>query len=409
MKTRGFTLMEVVVTLAILGIVIGALFGVVQGQQTAFYQGNLQRAAQGSARAAFAYVEERVAQAGYGMEPSLAFDFTSPVAPCPFASCPRDSTSDNDELVFYSRNAQYWVPASYTAEPVGNAWRITSFDALGGTVNVNARANDVFARGRIVQAVCSGTTAYAYGTVAQTVKAAAAGSLQITLLPVDATNPFRRQDVAQSAVAAGCFGSGQARLFLIDRFRFHVRPVTVSGAVVPYLVLDPGLDANGDGFDPGEEIIVAEGIETFQVAYELTNTALAARGSVPGTPITFTQGDLGATAGNGMTTLRFPGTITDPATETVYDPTSWFGYAVGPPPASQRLTDHQANIRAVRVSLRARAPATNPSGGAPGALVPVLNQDTLPAWIDPRVNYDRARVDGTILVRNMVSRGLLDR
>jgi type IV pilus assembly protein PilW len=404
MKTRGFTLLELVVTLAILLIVIAAIFGVVQGQQTAFYQGNLQRAAQSSARAAFAYVEQRLAIAGYGMDASLAFDFTSPVAPCPLSSCPRDATNENDELVFYARNDRYWAPTDYAVEPVGNAWRITAGDA--SSVTVNARAGDLFAKGRILQAVCAGGTYYAYFTVSTTTPVTTPGPLAIPLAPVVTANPFQRQDVMLATVTGNCFTGGQARLFLIDRYRFHVRPVTVNGAVIPYLVLDPGLDVNGDGWDANEEIIVAEGIETFQVAYEMTNSALAARGSAPGTAIALTPDVLGATSGTGMSTLVFPGTVT--ASQTAYGPTSWFGYAVGPPAASQRMTDHQANIRAVRVSLRARAPSPNPSGGAPGVLVPVLNQDTLPAWIDPNVNYDRARVDATIPVRNMIARGLLD-
>jgi hypothetical protein len=127
---------------------------------------------------------------------------------------------------------------------------------------------------------------------------------------------------------------------------------------------------------------------------------------VPGTAIVFTPGFPGVTTGNGMTTLQFPGVVA--AGQRDYDPSSWYTYAVGPPAADQRLTDHQANIRAVRVSLRARAPTPNPTGGTAGVLVPVQNQDTLPAWLDPKINYDRARVDGTVLVRNMVSRGLLD-
>jgi type IV pilus assembly protein PilW len=400
MKTRGFTLLEVVVTLAILMVVIGALFGVVQGQQTAFYQGNLQRAAQGQARAAYAYVAEKLANAGYGMDPSLAFDFTSAVAPCPLAACPRDATNENDELVFFSRNDRYWCPSVYTDEPVGNAWRILS--VAGDTARVNARTGDVFAAGRILQAVCGGADTYAYFTVAQTVRATGAGGLDIPLVAAVPTNPFRRQDQAYAA----CFQTGQARAFLIDRYRFHVRPVTVEGVVVPYLVLDPGLDANSDGWDEAEEIVVAEGIETFQIAYELTNTTLAARGSVPGTAILFTPGFPGVNAGTGMTTLQFPGVVAPGQFE--YEPTSWYSYAVGPPPADTRLTDHQANIRAVRVSLRARGPSQNPSGGVAGVLVPVQNQDTLPGWLNPNVNYDRSRVDGTVLVRNMVSRGLLD-
>jgi type IV pilus assembly protein PilW len=401
---RGFTLIELMVTLAIAGIVLAALFGVVQGQQTAFYQGNLQRAAQASLRSAMAYVEQRVATAGYGMDPALAFDFTSAVAPCPALAnpCPRDSTGGNDELVFYARNPRYWTPDNYVIDPVGNAWRITAL--AGNTVTVNAHGGEVFARGQILQAVCKGALGYAYFTVATT-STPSAGSATVQLTAPSSSNPFQRQDAATDA----CFTNGEARMFLIDRFRFHVRPTQVGPVVQPYLVLDRGLDVNNDGWDENEEIVIAEGIEVFQVGYDLTNPALATRGSIPGTAIALTGGFPGATVGNGITTLQFPGTLSPG--QNAYQPTSWFSYSLGTPwmpidPA--RLTDHQANIRAVRISMIARGPDPTPAGGSAGVLTPILNQDTLPAWINREVEYNRARVDTVVSVRNMTTRGLLD-
>jgi type IV pilus assembly protein PilW len=402
-KARGFTLLEVVITLAILLIVIGALFGVVTGQQAAFFEGNMQRAAQGSVRAALSFVSQKVADAGFGMDPVLAFDFTSTVAPCPTLAnpCARDRVDGNDELVFFARNSRYWVPDDYATDPAGNAWRIGSVSS--SEVVVRARANDAFPKGRILQAVCRGATRFAYFTVSQTVSTTAVNnSFSIPLEAVSTTNPFLRQDQA----ADTCFSTGEARLFLIDRFRFHVRPVAVSGQVIPYLMLDAGLDANNNGWDEGEEVVVAEGIESFQVAYDLTSSALAPRGSVAGTAIAFTAGFPGVTTGSGMTTLQFPGTVLPGQTD--YQPTSWFDYSVGPPAHATRLTDHQANIRAVRVSLVGRAPNPNASGPGTGTLLPVLNQNALPTWLDVRASYNRTRVDATVPVRNMTSRGLLD-
>lgn len=408
-RARGVTLVELLVALAVSAVVLTALFGVVQSQQTAYFEGHLQRAAQGSARQALAYVEQRLALAGYDMDAPLAFDFdrygilADYPAPCPLTGgCPRDAIDGNDELVFHARNPRYWLPDLSTAEPRGNAWRVTGIS--GNTLTVNARTGDRFVKGRVLQVVCKGATRYAYMTVAQSAGPATAdGALPITLMTHVASDPFRRQD---TTTADGCFTSGEARAFLIDRFRFHVRPMQVGVDTRPYLVLDTGLDANGDGADPAEEIIVAEGVESFQVGYVMTNASLAPRGTVAGTLITFTAGATGAITGDGMTTLQFPGTV-DPAFSE-YRPTSWYGYGVGPPPATQRLTDHQANVRAVRIAIVARGPEPDPGAPHGDVLLPILNQNQLPSWISTSVPYNRARIETSVLVRNMTTRGMND-
>ncbi len=408
-RPRGFTLVELLVSVAIGAIVLAALFGVVQSQQSAYYQGHLQRAAQGSARQALAFVEQRLAMAGYGMDAPLAFDFQYyPALPCPSlaAGCPRDSVNGNDELVFYMRNPRYWVPEDRSGvfQPSGNAWRVVTLGS--SSITLAARIGDHFERGRILQVVCQNGEKYAYMTVAQGVPTqTAAGSVTLTLVTAVATNPFQRQD---AAAAEACFTGGGARAFLIDRFRFHVRPVQGPSGVVPYLVLDTGLDRNNDGPDEAEETIVAEGIESFQVGYVMTNSALAPRGTTPGTTIAFAPGAAGATSGSGMTTLQYPGLVNPGQWE--YQPTSWFRYAVGPTPmvASERLTDHQANIRGVRLVIVARGPDPDPAIGRQDYLLPILNQNALPSWISATAPYSRARVETTVPVRNMVARAMND-
>jgi type IV pilus assembly protein PilW len=413
-RPHGFTLIELMISTAIGAIVLASLFGVVQSQQTAFYQGHLQRAAQSSARSALAFVEQRLATAGYGMDAPLAFDFQYyPAAPCPALAptgCPRDSVSGSDELVFYARNPRYWVPLdrSGAVQPSGNAWRVTGLS--GSSITLSARAGDHFEKGRILQLVCQNGSSYAYVTLAASVpKQAGPTGVTITLVPSVATNPFLRQDAAV-ADTSGCFTGGGARAFLIDRFRFHVRPVAVGGneGVRPYLVLDTGLDAHNDGPDEAEEIVVAEGIESFQVGYVMTNSALTPRGTTPGTQITLTAGATGAASANGLTTLQYPGLVNPGQWE--YLPTSWYRYAVGPTPmvASERLTDHQANIRAVRIVIVARGPDPDPVLGRPDVLLPILNQNALPSWIPASTPYSRARVETTVPVRNMVARAMND-
>jgi type IV pilus assembly protein PilW len=424
-RARGVTLVELLVALAISGIVLATLFGVVQSQQTAYFQGHLQRAAQSSARQALAYVETRLATAGYGMDAPLALDFRGYGAsdagnpqPCPAlaAPCDRDRIDGNDELVFYARNPRYWVPEDRagTVQPVGNAWRVVNVDLA--SVQLQLKPNDLIERGRILQLVCKDGGRYLYATVSQTTRATAGlapGAVETKQIPLYgslAANPFRRQELA---AADACFTGGNARAFFIDRFRFHVRPVNVGGTVGvrPYLVLDSGLDVNGDGWDEGEETIVAEGIESFQVGYVLTGTAAGfpARGTTPGTRITWVPGMPGSTTGNAnVTTLVYPG-VPDPG-EWEYQPTSWYRYAVGPTPAvaAERLTDHQANVRGVRVVLVARGPEPEPSKARVEPLVPILNANALPPWISTTVAYNRARVETTVPVRNMTARAMND-
>jgi type IV pilus assembly protein PilW len=414
---RGVTLIELLIALAITSVLLAALFGVVQSQQTAYFQGHLQRAAQNSARSALAYVEQRLATAGYGMDGSLAFDFqyygsAAEPMPCPAlaAGCPRDSVNGNDELVFYARNPRYWVPddRSGAVEPRGNAWRVLAVGA--GSVTVNARQKDVFEKGRILQVVCKDGAKYAYMTVSQTVGPLLADTpgLSIPLVASVASNPFRRQDLN---AADGCLSSGLARAFLIDRFRFHVRPVATGGGNYdPYLVLDRGLDLNNDGPDEAEEVVVAEGIESFQVGYVMTlsTPSFPPRGTSPGIAIAFAPGPTGNTSGTGMTTLQFPGLVNPGQWE--YQPTSWYRYAVGPVPviANERLTDHQANVRGVRVVIVARGADPDPAKRRNEILLPILNQNALPSWIAATVPYNRARVETTVIVRNTTSRGMND-
>jgi type IV pilus assembly protein PilW len=407
---RGLTLVEIVIAMAVTALVMASVLTIVESQQRAYYQGHRQRAAQSAARAAMLYLEQELAVAGYGLDAPLAFDFDRYAGPCPaeMAPCDRDATGNADEIVFYRRNPRFWVPEDYLAEPRGKAWRIT---ALGGSdVTVNARGGDVFLKGQVLQAVCRAGSDYVYFTVATTAAApedpdpANVHPLTIPLEAALADEPFRRQDAAADA----CFTSGMARLFLVERRRIHLRPVLDGPAYVPYLVLDTGLDENRDGtVDAADEMILAEGIEVLQFAYVMTSNDLAPRGIVPGAPIAMVRGSPGATAGDGLTLLQFPGLV-QPGVS-IYRPTSFYGYTFGPPPASQRLTDHQANIRAVRVTVGARSPTPAPTSNVRTTqIVPVMNMDALPAWLDPSDHYARVTLTTAVPVRNMAVRAMTD-
>jgi type IV pilus assembly protein PilW len=460
-RSQGFTLLELMIALGASAFVIAGVVGAVLAQQRAYFSGQRMRAAQSSARAALLYIEDRLKVAGFGMDPALAFDFGFyTTGPCPTeaSGCPRDATNDFDELVFYSRNPSYWVSRDGTGNPVGHAWSIIGVSST--TVSVTANPGDTFLAGQILAAVCPGGQYYAYMTVgANTSKPATdttSGGLDVPLAAVDTSTPFKRQDLAQAPgidppqyfnsavtgfatppVASACFQSGTARLFQIDRYRFHIRPVAVGGfpggktKYDPYLMLDMGVDRNQDGvIDASDELVIAEGVELMQVAYLMANPALPTPvvGITPGTAITFATGLPGSTAvGDEITTtpaipalpLSFSYAPTLTPSSNAYGGSSWYSYSLTPPlPANHpRQTDSQANIRAVRVALVVRSPEPDSAGGAtPIALdgtFQLYNLNTIPAWISSNAypsawdGYQRVQVEASVLVPNMTTRGMI--
>lgn len=421
--SRGFTLVELLVATVVSAIVIAGVYVAVNHQQRAHHNGERQRAAQGSARDALLSLERIVPIAGYGMDAPLALDldrYAVPAALCPApmaGDCFRDSTNGPDELVVMTRDPTYWTPALYATNPAGHSWRITALTA--DDVTFVAHGGERFAAGQILQAVCRGGSVYAYFTVRDNAPAAgpaAAGPLTVTLATADVADPYRQQgwatNVLYSAVNA-CFASGQARLFLINRYRFHVRPVQTGQSIVPYLLVDQGKDVNFDGtIDERDETVLAEGIEDFQVAYVMNNSALAPRGLAAGTAVPMTRGTVSAAtqSPSGLTTPVFPGTADGqpPPAQCVYAPSSFYPYSVGPPSHALRNTDHQANVVAVRIGIVARAvdPEPDPnSGELPQSL---YNRNALPSWVSATTKYARVRVEATLPLRNTYVRGMND-
>ncbi len=451
----GVTLIELLVALMVSAAVMAGVVATVASQQQAYYNGHQMRSAQMSARSALLFMEQRIAMAGFGMDPALTFDFAwygnpsgAAGAPgvegfpapllCPAAmtnGCPRDATNNADEIVFYERNANYSWPIG--GNPVGRAWQATSI--AGDVLTLQARVNDRFPRGQILLAVCeTDGNSYAYVTVATSVTTAAAGPLQVNLIPsaTAPASPFRRQDVATSAAPPGV-ASGSCpliRVFQIDRYRFHIRPVAVDnygGTIVytPYLMLDQGIDANGDGLvDEQDEFFVAEGIELIQFAYVFGAAAVPTAGdgvsAAPGTAITLTPEAVGAQGDvtpNRITTTVFP---LAPPTQgrSIYNPSSWYPQSMS---SALRQTNNQGNIAAVKISLVARAPDrdtqtnTTLSVVAPLALqFPLFNYAPaagLPVWIYQNWNrgvpgddaYQRLQIETSIPAPNMAVRGMI--
>jgi len=123
------------------------------------------------------------------------------------------------------------------------------------------------------------------------------------------------------------------------------------------------VDANRDGaVDEADEVIIAEGVEILQFAYVMSSSALDPRGATAGTAIVMARAADGATAGDGMTLLDSPHRRA--GTSLYSRPASTGTRSARSGSTLHRLTDHQGNIRAVRIALVARSATPAPSSSA---------------------------------------------
>lgn len=413
---RGFTLLELMIAMFISILVLTMAVAAANLQQRAYYSGQRDRTAQEEARTASIFLQQKLPQAGYGVDATLAIDFSYHGCATQ-VGCLRDSTGGPDELVFYARNPEYWVPQGVSGGTCkGHAWSLKSFAADNSSATLVVHEGDTFLPGQILQAICPQTLNYAYFTVsAAATKGAGDGELDVPLEPVVLGNPFRRQDVAVRLGLTSCpdpAGATMGRVFQIDTYRFYINPVAVGGGrTVPYLMLDRG----------GDEVVVAEGIEDMQVAYVFSNPALGTAGIEAETPITFTVASLvngkqetpDTDAPNRIARTLFLPPDPLPALQTEYVHASFYQYKLADP---IRQTHLQANIRAIRVALVARSPdpdVTTRSSLVVDSDFTLFNQKGAPTWVTdaPKLaggtdGYQRVVVDFTVDLPNMMVRAL---
>ncbi|HET9752695.1 MAG TPA: type II secretion system protein, partial [Myxococcales bacterium] len=74
-QSRGFTLVELLVSVAILSVVMAGISGVLIKQSQASAVQSAQRDLEESARLALLELASAVRMAGYGIDPPAAFDF----------------------------------------------------------------------------------------------------------------------------------------------------------------------------------------------------------------------------------------------------------------------------------------------------------------------------------------------
>jgi type IV pilus assembly protein PilW len=385
MRARGFSLIELLVAMAVSLIVVAAAVSLLIGTQRLFQTGTEDRALQETARVAMGELVGNLAMAGYGLDPTFAFDFGQantimdriPIGDqarfggydCANPAVCRDSITGPDELVFYARDPMFGKDLT---GPVG----ASSITLVGPVTNLNP--------GQVLQIMCYGGSSQWYWAYVSVAKVDQSNPLQVavTLTPSPGLAydfPYQNQLLTEKA----CFGAGVRRAFKIDRYRYFIATIDAAGNVQPwqtpgarpYLMLDQGLsDANGPVSVP-----IAPDVEDLQVSYVFP-LADAASG----------QQLVGATSG-----------VRVDASATGIDLAPALGIPAFSTPSLDpiRTTHHPANIRAVRVAITVRSGLIDPK--LPDAAVPAaLNRPDVPG----EAGYRRLVFESTAATHNLESR-----
>ncbi len=344
-RPRGFTLVEMLVSLVIVAFMAAAAMALMGQQQRAFQNTSAERALQETARAALTEMGQNLRRAGFGIEPYFAFDFgplnittTTPAIVSQGYLCAtpvscRDGTNGTDEIVFHARDPGF-------GRSLASAPTTATLTIAGGL-------QSPLYQGQILQVMCSGAADWAYVTVGAIAPAnwvppaAPPATTTITLAAGVAGNPFPYQN---GKLTTACFVASpvaEMRVLKVDRFRYYVArfadadapgPCTPTSGCRPYLMLDRGLtDAGGN---PLQEP-VAPDVEDLQVAYVFPNAT--------GGPVTV-GATLGTPIANGATGIDLS------APPPVFN---------DPDDAATRNNRSPANIRAVRLTVVTRTPGAD--------------------------------------------------
>lgn len=260
-ESRGFTLVELLVTVAILSVVMAGISGVLIKQSQASAVQTAQRDLEESGRLALLELGNAVRMAGYGIDPPAAFDFaryacTTPDTPTTCNGGGRDRTDAPDEMVVAYRDPLF--ARSSTAPLTGT----TGAGPFG--VTLNAPLTRPIEVNRIVELVCAGGDTADYLAVST---AAAAGDSLLTLRQLTAADGF----FPSTAPANTCYTT--AAVLLVERTRYYVANDTDG---VPSLFRDRG---------KAVPELLFRGIEDVQFTYDIVQpqppSVFAADGGAP--------------------------------------------------------------------------------------------------------------------------------
>ena len=321
---RGFTLIEVLISVAILAFVISGISAVLVKQGQASATQSLERDLEESGRLALLENGRNVRLAGYGIAPVAAFDFDRYACTTPGvgATCPgggRDRIDGPDEIV-----VSYRDPSFYR--------NVTGMVGAGPyTATIDRALTNPILAGRIVQLLCTGAEPSAY--VALSADAATLATT-LTVRQLTAADGY----YPTAAPSDACFATGG--LMLVERVRYFVANDTDG---VPALFKERGR---------GGQERMYRGIEDLQITYDIgqppAGSQFAAGGATPAVaPVVCNGGwtfGLCNAAGTPDEGAGQPDWRND-----IYD-------------SVNRYTGHPLNVRNVNLFVVARASRASPDG-----------------------------------------------
>lgn len=416
LRSRGFTLLELLVGAAVGALVLVGISLTFISQARQYQAHANRRGLQANARQAMSFMERRLRDAGYGVDPDRAI--------IPYDSF--DAANNATGQGFPDAFIVHW------RDPL---FRRVATGATAAAITLPAPIGVELRRGQILLVLCSPVTVpvsindlmvnaqppHAFVTVGQFVADNAAN------IPLDQTDPaaapnsplampgrlFHEQF---SGLNNPCFTSAASppQIVLVNRAAFYLAAFDDGrGTRVPYLMMHSGLDLPTAGNPMGDSVIneqdavpVAAGIEQLQVAYILdTNDEDDPRPPVSSnyrfadnSPIVRgVEADMD-NLHYGENWERIP--VDSDVSGIGPLPTGWVFNPFSPYPARRysnaklfardRLLDHPANIRQVRVTLISRSAVADLQidgdnmrtrhGGAPYPDGPALPGNLGRAW-----------------------------
>jgi type II secretory pathway pseudopilin PulG len=368
-QSRGFTLIELIISMAIVILAVALAGAGFVAQNQALQSSDLHRIGNASARDAMLTLETTLRTVGWGVDPRFAIDVYDGAAPLLAAtSVTADQTNAPDTLTVVARNPLYqWTDANTPGCAVGtiggcytgNAWPIISMDTGTRTFVIAMRAGQRIERGRLFQVQCLGGTNPVILRYEGPLLAPTANGNQNITYHGTAAFPYNNSSELTNVAYQGCHGQPGAAMFLLDRTRFYVDS---SSGPEPWLMLDPTVDVNDDSaYTNADHTPVARYIEDFQVAYMLTTL----NPSPPDAPLGSGDYVLGNRPGTAETPAKHTGNTDGPLYTTALDDSSRFNTKV-------------ANVKGIRVSIIARSARQEPNRPQwPGDAIPYgENRDT---------------------------------